>query len=106
MTMLKDPIWKVDTPGMPRTIEEAICSLDGTPRSRIAIGLWYGSLNEKLLIVEKVEEFYDNPFPNDGFSEYGVCDSPEQFLAKYPFIVTHPEMFCVLFTPIRKDDQL
>jgi hypothetical protein len=49
---------------------------------------------------ERMENFYQNT-PND----YGVCDSPEQVLAKWPQLATDPRRFVVLFGEIRKEDQ-
>ena len=103
--MLRDPIWKPDPPKGLISVEQAIGAITGGPRRQIAPGLWYGSLNENLLIAETIDEFYPNPFEDDNFTEYGVCDTPEQFLSTYPYIVTHPEIFCVIFTPMRRAEQ-
>ncbi|MCK9567534.1 hypothetical protein M0R72_01130 [Candidatus Pacearchaeota archaeon] len=47
-------------------------------------------------------------FVDSGFrSTYGVCDSPEQFLASdvYKFYNERPEEFIATLTEVRKDDQ-
>ncbi len=39
-------------------------------------------------------------------NSYGVCDSPEQFMATVgPFLEASPDEYVVSFTPIRKADQ-
>ena len=49
---------------------------------------------------------FDEMFEEDGLNEYGVCDSPEQFLVRFgEKLHASPRKFCVSFTEIRKENQ-
>jgi hypothetical protein len=53
-------------------------------------------------VAEKLEQYPDL----GDFSEYGVCDSPDQFLEKYKKLLDDPNRkFVVSFTNIRKSKQ-
>lgn len=49
----------------------------------------------------KMQKFYAPDFPSD----YGVCDTPEQVLERWPSLETDPRRFIILFGEIRKDEQ-
>jgi len=49
----------------------------------------------------KMQKFHSEDFPSD----YGVCDSPEQVLERWPALAEDPRRFIIFFGEIRKDEQ-
>jgi hypothetical protein len=50
----------------------------------------------------KIEEYPEFGYHLDC---YGVCDTPDQLIGKFPGITTDPRKFVISFTEIRRDEQ-
>lgn len=57
-------------------------------------------------VYDKYKDLPKNWFKLPHIPEYGVCDTPDQFMHKYRKILeSSDEMFCVAFAIIKKSDQ-
>ena len=72
---------------------------------RLSLGLYQiNHFSFDLICKTQVYEVLDGIDNVD--SEYGICDSPAQFMAKFGYYLTESKRcFCVSFTEIRKEDQ-
>jgi hypothetical protein len=61
-----------------------------------------GGFHESL--QRRADELKKVGLPPD-FCSYGVCDTPDQVLEKYPALATCEMKFCICFVCIRKADQ-
>ncbi len=54
---------------------------------------------------EQVEAFKAGKYGSPSYEEYGVCDTPEQVLEKYPFLKDAPERFFISYVRIDRGSQ-